>query len=186
MVAVTGLAGVEHHQADGSFAPYQPGRPVPTPIRAGDRLHVRLAAADLWLYALAVIRQADYWKLGEWSPEPRAIEPRLLWPGGRVLTATDAAMTTLLVVASSEPLPWASELTRADCSALVGKMPPRPPVTACAHLYGLFWKVPKRVRGLVAPDVAVLEDGALKLPAIVAAHTGTPYTALEWQFTSRD
>jgi hypothetical protein len=109
----------------------------------------------------------------------------MLWPGGHAVTAGEATMTTLLVIASSEELPWARDLTRADCASLVNKMPPVPPVTACDHLYGLFWKIPKRPRGLVPPVVDSFQDGGTEVPAIVAAHAGAPYTAIEWQFKPR-
>ena len=186
-VAMKGLAGVEHLQPDGSFAAYQPGGPVPTPIKAGDRLRVRLEAPDdAWIYAVAVIRQADYWKLGAWAPGKNASGGvRTLWPGGHALTADDATMTTLLVIASSEELPWARDLTRTSCASLVGKMPPDPPATACDHLYGLFWKIPKRPRGMVPPKVEVFDEGGTRIPAIVAEHSGTPFTVLEWQFKPR-
>jgi hypothetical protein len=186
-VVMKGMAGVEHRQADGSFAAYQPKNPVPTPIKAGDRLRVRLeVAADTWIYAVSVIRQADYWKLGMWAPGKNASGgARMLWPGGHALTADEATMTTLLVIASSEELPWARDLTRTDCSSLVGKMPPEAPATACDHLYGLFWKIPKKPRGMVPPKVDFFEDGGTRIPAIVAEHSGTPYTVLEWQFKPR-
>jgi hypothetical protein len=186
-IAIKGMTGVEHAQAGGSFVAYLPEEPVPTPIKAGDRLHVRLEVADdTWLYAVAVVRQADYWKLGAWAPIKAAgTGVRMLWPGGHALTAADARMTTLLVVASTEELPWIKDLTRADCSSLVNKMPPDPPVTACDHLYGLFWKVPKQPRGLVPPEVDFFDDAGKHLPAIVATHSGAPYLALAWQFKPR-
>ena len=106
-VAIKGMAGVEHRQADGSFVAYLPEEPA-MPIRAGDRLRVRLEVADdVWLYAVSARQQAEYWSLGVWAPAHRSSgEVRLLWPGGRELTAEDAAMTTLFVVAAREELPW--------------------------------------------------------------------------------
>lgn len=187
MVAIKGMAGVEHLQADGSFSAYLPGKPTPSAIKAGDRLRVRLeVGGGTWIYAVAVKRQAEYRKLGTWAPgESAGHGVRILWPGGHVLTDDDAAMTTLLVVASVEELPWLRDLARADCASLVGKMPAEPPVTACDHLYGLFWKVPKRPRGLVPPEVDVFQEEATRIPAIVAEHSGAPYTAIEWQFKPR-
>jgi hypothetical protein len=185
-VTMKGMAGVEHLQADGSFLAYQPKNPVPTAIKAGDRLRVRVEVADeAWIYAVSVIRQADYWKLGVWAPDKASKGVRMLWPGGHALTADEATMTTLLVIGSSEELPWVRDLTRTDCSSLVGKMPPDPPTTACDHLYGLFWKIPKQPRGLVPPVVDSFDDGGAKIPAIVAEHSGAPFTALEWQFKPR-
>ena len=186
-VATKGMAGVEHVQPDGSFLAYVPKNPVPTPIKEGDRLRVRLEAPDdTWIYAVSALRQANYWKLGVWAPsKPATGGVRMLWPGGHALTADEATMTTLFVIASSEELPWARDLTRADCSALVDKMPPDPPTTACDHLYGLFWKVPKRPRGMVPPKVEVFQDGTTQISAIVAEHSGAPYAALEWQFKPR-
>lgn len=178
-VAITGLAGVEHRRDDGSFAPVQPG-PLPTAIQAGDRLWVQVEpGAPVWLYAVSARGQAEYRKLGAWQP---AGGSRLLWPGGRVLSDDDAAMTTLFVVASPDPLVWLDELSRADCTAVVGKLRPRPPVTACDRLYGLFWTVPGRVRGMVAPSIGHIDAGGSVVPAIRAAHRGAPYTAIEWQF----
>jgi hypothetical protein len=58
---------------------------------------------------------------------------------------------------STEPVTVVQVL--ADCSSLVGKMPPNPPVTACDHLYGLFWKILPAVRGMVPPEVDVFDDG---------------------------
>ena len=183
-IAMKGMVGVEHAQPDGSFVAHLPDKPAPPPLRAGDRLRARLEVADdAWLYAVSVIRQADYWQLGAWGPGERAAGGvRVLWPGGRVLTGDEAAMTTLIVIGSGEELPWARDLTRTSCAHLVGKMPPDPPTTACDHLYGLFWRIPPRVRGLELPEVGVLEDGPARIPAIVAAHSGAPYVALEWQF----
>lgn len=185
-VTIKGLASVEHQQPGGTFAAYEPKNPVPTPIKAGDRLRLHLEVADgAWLYAVAAFQQSEYWKIGEWGPGGGTGGVRVPWPEGHVLTADDARMTTLFVVASSEELPWAHGLTREDCSALVGQMPPEPPKTACDHLYGLFWKVPGRVRGRVPPKVERLEVGAVKLPAIVSSHSGSPYTAIEWLFKPR-
>ncbi|HEX7836053.1 MAG TPA: hypothetical protein VF469_01255 [Kofleriaceae bacterium] len=186
-IAIRGMAGVEHAQADGSFTVYQPGEPVPPPIRAGDRLRVRLEVADdAWIYAVSAIRKADHWKLGAWAPGEAARGGiRMLWPGGRVLTADEAAMTTLFVIASGEELPWARDLMRADCSSLVGTMPVDPPVTPCDHLYGLIWKIPKRPRGMVPPVVDAFQDGRIRIPAIVSENRGAPYTAIEWQWKPR-
>jgi hypothetical protein len=186
-LAMKGMAGVEHLQADGSFLAYLPRDPAPTPIKAGDRLRVRLEVADdTWIYAVSVIRQADYWKLGVWAPGNIAGSAvRMLWPGGHVLTAGEATMTVLLVIASGEELPWLRDLTRTDCSMLEGNMPPDPPISACDHLYGLFWKVPKRPRGIVPPKLGFFEDDGTRIPAIVAQHSGAPYTAIDWQFKPR-
>jgi hypothetical protein len=185
-VAIKGMAGVEHRQPDGSFVAYVPEEPA-IPIRAGDRLRVRLEVADdVWIYAVSARQQAEYWKLGVWAPERRVSGGvRLLWPGGRELSAEDAAMTTLLVVAAREELPWLGELTRADCTALVGKRPPEPPVTACDRLYGLFWHIPGRVRGLIPPTIDHFQDGAVRVSAIVTHHSGAPYIAIEWPFQPR-
>jgi hypothetical protein len=187
-VAMKGMVGVEHAQDDGSFRAYLPEAPVPTPIRAGDRLRVRLEIADdTWIYAVSVIRQADYGKLGAWGPGDHARSGvRLLWPGGHVLTADDATMTTLLVIGSRDELPWARDLIRADCSSLVGKMPADPPTTACDHLHGLFWRVPPQPRGPIPPKVGLFRDVGIQMPAIVAEHRGAPYVALEWQFKPRE
>jgi hypothetical protein len=186
-VAIKGMAGVEHLQPDDSFVAYLPGTPVPTPIRTGDRLRVHLeVAGDAWIYAMSVIREADYRSLGVWPPDRHASTgTRVLWPGGHALTADEAAMTTLLVIASRDELPWARDLTRADCASLVDKRPPDPPITACDHLYGLFWKIPPRPRGMVPPVVGAFQDGETRMPAIVAEHSGAPYTAIEWQFKPR-
>jgi hypothetical protein len=183
-VAMRGLVGVEQAQPDGSFVPYVPDRPVPPPLRAGDRLRARFEVEDgAWLYAISVIDQADYWPLGAFRPgEHAAGGARVPWPGGRVLTADEATMTTLIVIGSSEELPWACDLTRTSCAHLVGKPPPDPPVTPCDHLYGLFRRIQPRIRGLELPEVALLDDGGAQLPAIVATHRGAPYVALEWQF----
>jgi hypothetical protein len=133
-----------------------------------------------------VIREADYAKLGAWAPGEHASRGvRVLWPGGRVVTDDEATMTTLVVIASGEELPWLGDLTRTSCSDLVDKMPPDPPITACDHLYGLLWKVPPRPRGIVPVTIEPLEDGATRMPAIVAEHSGAPYTAIEWQFKPR-
>jgi hypothetical protein len=99
-----------------------------------------------------------------------------------VLAADEAAMTTLIVIGSAEELPWARDLTRMSCAQLVGTPRPVAPETACDHLYGLFWRIPPRVRGLEPPEVGVLEDGAARIPAVVSSNRGAPYTALEWQF----
>jgi hypothetical protein len=183
-VAIRGMAGVEQLQPDGSFVTYQPGAPISTPIKPGDRLRIRLEVADdAWIYAVSAIGQAEYRKVGVWAPGERAHGGvRILWPGGHALTADEATMTTLFVVGSREQLPWARDLTQASCASLVGHMPTRPPTTACDHLYGLFWKAPRRVRGLVAPPVDVLEDGATRMPAIVSRQDDAPYAAIEWQF----
>lgn len=186
---IKALASVEHLQADGSYKAYNPERPVPTPIKAGDRLRVRLQVADdAWLYAVAAHRQAEYWQLGAWGPGEGVTDGvRVPWPDGLVLSDEQARMTTLFIVASSSPLDWAKNLSKEDCSALVGQMPPDPPKTACDHLYGLFWKVPGRPRGMVPPPVEYYrtQDGT-KLPAIVASHSGSPYVAVEWQFKPRN
>jgi hypothetical protein len=187
IVAIKGMAGVEHRRPDGSFVAYEPGAPRPLPIRAGDRLHLSLdLAGDTWLYAVAVTGQTSYGRLGAW-PAGRAAGSGIgvLWPGGRTLSADDAAMTTLLVIASGDELPWLRDLTRTDCASVVNQMPAEPPVSVCDHLYGLFWKIPKRPRGLVRPVVGSFEDGAIRVPAIVAEHRGSPYTAIEWQFQPR-
>jgi hypothetical protein len=186
-VAIKGMAAIEHAQADGRFVIYEPGEPACPRIKAGDRLRVHLAVSDLtWIYAVSVTSNAVYTKLGAWSPgEHAASGVRLLWPGGRVLTPGDAAMATLIVVASADELPWLTDLVSADCSALENKMPPEPPITACDHLYGLFWKIPGRVRGIVPPEVDVFQDGDTRIPAIVAEHRGAPYTAIEWPFMPR-
>jgi hypothetical protein len=183
-IAMKGLVAVEHAQSDGSFVAHVPDSPRPPPLHAGDRLRARLEIADdAWVYAVSAIRKADFWQLGAWGPgEGAAAGARVLWPGGRVLTADEATMTALLVIGSTEELPWARDLTRESCAHLLGKMPPDPPATVCDHLYGLFWRIPPGVRGLVLPETGVLEDGGVKLPAIAVAHSGTTYTALEWQF----
>jgi hypothetical protein len=183
-LTMRGMVSVEHVQPDHSFVVDVPDKPVPPPLWAGDRLRARLEVTDdAWIYAVSVIRQADYWRLGVWDPgEGAADGVRVLWPGGRVLTADEAAMTTLIVIASVEELSWARDLTRTNCAHLVGRMPPDPPATACDHLYGLFWRLQPLVRGLELPEVGVLEDGDARLPAIVAVHSGSPYVALEWQF----
>jgi hypothetical protein len=188
IVAMKGMAGVEHVQASGSFVAYLPLEPVPPSIRAGDRLRVRLEVADdTWLYAVSEIGRADYAQLGVWPPGNQATPGfRMLWPGGHVLTADEATMMTLFVIASREELPWARDLTRTDCSILLGKMPPEPPSTACDHLYGLSWKVPRRPRGMIPHKIEFFQDGGIEIPAIVAAHSDAPYTALEWQFLSRE
>lgn len=186
-IALHGLAGVEHARPDRTFQPYLPEDPVPMPIKAGDRVRVRLDVADdAWLYAAAVVRQAQYRQLGAWPPAAGdQTGARVLWPGGHVLTDEDAKMTSLIVVASSQELPWLRDLTRTDCSTLVGEPPPDPPKTPCDHLYGLFWKIQKQPRGLVAPTIELLQDGSSRIPAIVAQSAGSPYTALEWQFRPR-
>ncbi len=183
-VAIRGLAGVEQLQADGGFIAYLPGAPVPTPIKAGDRLRVGLEiAGDVWIYAVSAIDQADYRKLGEWTPGGLAAGGvQLLWPGGHPLTDDEATMTTLFVIGSREALPWVRDLTHASCASLVGKMPPAEPTSACDHLYGLFWKIPRRPRGMVPPTVDSFQDGGTRVPAIVSEHSGAPYTAIEWQF----
>jgi hypothetical protein len=186
-VAMKGMAGVEHLQADHSYLAYAPTSSIPTPIKAGDRLRVRLEVADsAWIYAVSVIREADYGKLGAWAPgEHASLGVRVLWPGGRTVTADEATMTTLVVIASSVELPWLADLTRTSCLDLVDKMPPDPPITACDHLYGLLWKVPPRPRGIVPVTIELLQDGGTRMPAVVAEHSGAPYTAIEWQFKPR-
>ena len=73
------------------------------PGTQGDRLRVRLEVPDdTWIYAVSVIRRADYWKLGAWPQAKSGGGVRVLWPGGHKLTADQATMTTLLVIASSE------------------------------------------------------------------------------------
>src|SRR5262245_19691123 len=187
-VAIKAMAGVEHAQAKGRFAAYLPMRAAPTAIRAGDRLRVRLEVPDqAWIYAVAAIGQREYWALGIWPPGKQDTPGvRMLWPGGRVLTSDDATMMTLFMVASSVELAWARDLAHSDCSSLIGQMPPDPPATPCDHLYGLFWKVPMRPRGLVPPKVEFFREGGIQIPAITVAHSGAPYTAVEWQFMSRD
>jgi hypothetical protein len=186
-ITMKGLAGVEHLQADARYLAYQPTLSVPTPIRAGDRLRVRLEITDAaWVYAVSVVRGADYERLGTWAPDEHASSGvRVLWPGGRVWAAGEATMTTLVVIGSREELPWLRDLTRASCANLVDTQPADPPITACDHLYGLLWKVPPRPRGLVPLQVELLEDGETRTPAIVAAHSGAPYTAIEWQLRPR-
>jgi hypothetical protein len=182
-VAIKGMMGVEHAQPDGRFQAYLPLDPVPPRIRAGDRLRVRLEVdGEAWIYAVAV-HGARYWQFGTW--EQAGAGARLLWPGGRVLGAEDAVLDTLVVIASSEELPWARDLTSTSCAHLVDKMPPEPPTTMCDHLYGLLWKVPRRPRGLVPPDVEFFDEAGARVPAIVARHRGAPYTAVEWQFKPR-
>ena len=112
---------------------------------------------------------------------------RVPWPDGLILNDEQARMTTLFVIASSSQLDWAKNLSKEDCSALVGQMPPDPPKTACDHLYGLFRKVPGRVRGQVPPTVEYYRthDG-IKLPAVVTSHSGAPYVAVEWLFKPRN
>jgi hypothetical protein len=188
-VAIRGMAALEHAQPDGGFAIYTPGEPVPSPIAAGDRLRIQLAVDDAaWLYAIAAIHKNQHWRFGAWAPgEPTSTTTagvRALWPGGRVLTADDAAMTGLFIIASSEELPWARDLTRVDCSAVASRSPQQPPVTICDHLLGLLRKV-IRIRGLVAPTIDTLADGSAQLPAIVAENHGAPYTVIEWLFKPR-
>jgi hypothetical protein len=187
-VAMKGMAGVEHARTSGKFAAYLPLEPMPTPIRAGDRLRVRLEVPDdTWIYAVAAIRQSHYWKIGAWPPGNQGTPGvRMLWPGGHALSADEATMMTLFVIASSEELPWARDLTRADCSELVGTMPAKTPTSACDHLYGLFWRVPMRVRGLVPPEIEFFDEGGTRIPAIVVDNSDEVYTALEWQFMARD
>jgi hypothetical protein len=181
-IAIRGLAGVEQRQPDGSFVAYQPDAPAPTPIKPGDRLRVRVEIADdAWLYAVSAVDQTDYRLLGAWAPGAHG-GARMLWPDGHPLTADEATMTTLFVIGSRDELPWARDLGHASCASLVGKLPPAPPATACDHLYGLFWKIPRRPRGLVPPTVDTLRDGSAAVPAIVSEHSGAPYTAIEWQF----
>jgi len=187
MIAIRGMTGVEHAEPDGSFTLYQPGEPVPPRIRAGDRLRMHLEVDDgAWIYAVSALRKADHRKLGAWAPGERATGGvRLPWPGGRVLTADDAAMTVLFVIASRDELPWARELTHTDCSSQIGATPARPPVTLCDHLHGLMWKIPPRIRGMVPPVVDAFDDGGLRIPAIVSQHRGESFTAIEWQFKPR-
>jgi hypothetical protein len=183
-LAIRGMTGVEHAQADGSFAPYLPIDPLPPRIKPGDRIRVRLEVADdTWIYAIAV-SGAEYRAFGGWAPAASG-GVRMLWPGGRVLGADDALLDTLVVVASREELPWARDLTRMDCSHVVDQMPVEPPNSLCDHLYGLYWKTPRRPRGLVPHRVEFFEEGGARIPAIVAEHRGAPYTALEWQFKPR-
>jgi hypothetical protein len=186
-VTIKGLASVEHHQGGDTFAAYEPRAPVPAPIKAGDRLRLRLEVADdAWIYAVAAFQQSEYWKVGEWGPGVAAKGGvRIPWPDGHIVTDDEARMTTLFVIASAEELDWAQSLKREDCSALVGQMPPEPAKTACDHLYGLFWKVPKRIRGRVPPKVERLKYDSVNLPAIVSTHSGSPYTAVEWLFKPR-
>ncbi|HMG20442.1 MAG TPA: hypothetical protein VK607_03965 [Kofleriaceae bacterium] len=187
MIAIRGMAGLEHAQADGSFTMYQPGESAPPRIRAGDRLRLRLEVDDgAWLYAVSALRKADHRKLGAWGPgECAAGGVRMPWPGGHVLTADDAAMTVLFVIASRDELPWARDLTHTDCSSLIGVMPAVPPVTLCDHLHGLMWKIPPRIRGMVPPEVDAFDEAGLRIPAIVSQHHGESYTAIEWQFKPR-
>lgn len=186
-VAIRGMSSVEHVQPDGSFAVYQPGEPVPPRIGAGDRLRVQLEVAGAaWLYAVAELPGELHTRLGAWAPGELARGGTgQLWPGGRVLSADDAAIRTLIVIASSEELAWARDLTTVDCKPMVGKPRPVSPATTCEHVYGLIWKVPPRPRGMVPPEVAELDDGGVRLPAIVSANEGAPYTAIEWQFKPR-
>jgi hypothetical protein len=186
-VTIKGLASVEHRQAGDTFAAYEPKAPVPTPIKAGDRLRLKLEVADdTWIYAVAAFQQSEYWKVGEWGPGVDASGGvRTPWPEGHIVTEDQARMTTLFVIASAGELDWAHGLKREDCSALVGQMPSDPPKTACDHLYGLFWKVPKRIRGRVPPKVERLKLDGVNLPAIVSEHSGSPYTAVEWLFKPR-
>jgi hypothetical protein len=186
-VVISGMSSVEHVQPDGSFAVYQPGEPVPPRIGAGDRLRVQLEAADgIWLYAVAELPGKLHTRLGAWPPgEIVRGGVGQLWPGGRVLSADGAAIRTLIVIASSEELAWARDLTTVDGSGMVGKPRPVAPVTACDHVYGLIWKVPPRPRGMVPPVVDQLDDGGVRLPAIVSRNAGAPYTAIEWQFKPR-
>lgn len=186
-VAMKGMSSVEHGEPGGKFTPVMPEGPAPPKVKEGDRLRVRLEVADdTWVYAIAAVRQADYAKLGVWEPGKNAKSGvRTLWPGGRVLSAADASMSNLFVIASSEELPWARDLTRTNCSSLVGKPPPNPPATPCDHLYGLYWKIAARPRGMVAPKVDFFDDGGTRFPAIVDENSGTPYAVLEWQFKPR-
>jgi hypothetical protein len=186
-VTLRGMAAIEHRQPDGTFAPHTPDPMYPPKIGAGDRLRVRLEVDDgAWLYAVSSLRQTTYWKLGAWGPGERAAGGiRLLWPGGHALTADEAAMTLLFVVASAEELPWAKELTRTDCSHLKGQPVPEPQVTPCDHLVGLSGRVQPRMRGPGEPAIAMLEDGAAKVPALAVENRGAGYTALEWQFKPR-
>ncbi|MCG8416874.1 MAG: hypothetical protein MJE77_02880 [Proteobacteria bacterium] len=187
-ISMKGLASVEHAQPDSFFASYAATKPVPTPIKAGDRLRLQLEVSDeAWLYAVGAFRQAEYWKMGQWRPGEGAEGGiRTPWPAGHILTAEQARMNTMFVIASSQKLDWVENLTNKDCSALVGQMPPDPPKNECDHLYGLFWKVPSRVRGRVPPPVEYFTtaDGT-RLPAIVASQSGAPYTAVEWLFKPR-
>lgn len=127
-VAVRGLAAVEHRRANGHFVVHEPLEPGAIPVRAGDRLRVRLeVAGGAWTYAIGSSDENRFWQMAAWDP---VIGPtRDLWPGGHLLTDDEAHMTTLLIVVSSEPLPWARDLVSQDCSHLLGKLPSRTPQT---------------------------------------------------------
>jgi hypothetical protein len=183
-IAIRGMASVENVDAGGRFTAYLPLEPVPPPIKPGDRLRVRLEVDDeTWIYAIAELRQEDYWKVGAWAPgEHAAAGVRMLWPGGRVLGADDARMRTLIVIASRAELPWARDLVPTSCADLVDKMPAQPPVALCDHLHGLAWKVPPRIRGMVPPVVDFFHDGTARLPGVVVEHRDAPFVAVEWQF----
>ena len=185
-VTIKGFASVEHHQPGGGVHAYEPGAPAPMPVKAGDRLRLKLEVKDnVWIYAIAAFRQSEFWKLGEWRPVAGMGDIRFPWPDGKILTEDDARMTTLFVIASSEELAWAHELTRANCGTLKKAMPPKSPQSACDHLYNLFWKVPGRIRGRVSPKVERFEHDGTRLPAIIATNGDSPFTAVEWLFKSR-
>jgi hypothetical protein len=38
---------------------------------------------------------------------------------------------------------------------------------------------------MAPPKVDFFDDGGTRIPAIVAEHSGAPYTVLEWQFKAR-
>lgn len=174
------LAAIELAGPEG-FTPCTPGV-EPCRIGPGDRLWVYVEAAGRHVYAIGVRQQRVYRRLHAAAPASSGLH---LWPSGLVLDADTSDMDALLVVASTDPLPWAASLSTTDCGHLVGQPPPDDPSEPCEHLYGLFWKIPPAVRGMVTPPQGTLEVDGRELPAQKGVHDGSPYTAVQFQFKPR-
>ena len=106
---------------------------------------------------------------------------------GWLLDADAASMDSLLIVASSQPLPWIEGLDVATCADMVGKPFPASPSTDCEHLYGLFGKVPPMPRGKGVGELPELmrKPGVVAVMAVPAEHRGNGLVAVQYQFKSR-
>ena len=184
-IHLEGKAAVEHMGSMGKKSPFLPQKNITLPIKAADLLHIQLKASDKSIiYAIAADQQR-YWQLGRWDYQ--ALKAGHVWSGGLTLSAKNAAMKTLYLIAAKEKLAWAEELQEIQCDQLRNKIAVKSPKTVCEHVHGLKWKVPPRIRGRVRPQVEPFRSATgSRLNGLVArSNQAKDYTAIEWQFTGR-